>query len=253
MTINNNFADNLMNNKYTGHRLFLTATLLVLVAGVASPAYAVPFIGTPSPALSPTFGTLIDFDDQATGTPIGAADYQAQGIKSITETEGLGTFARYAGSQSAPNYIGTGPTGDRQGSTDPDGWDGTILFECIGLASTMGIGIANSVGDPEVVSIYDANFNLLESQVPPAGANVYVGFDRGGLAQIKFLEITGDFFSLDDLQHNCSADVGGEFLSMDTTALFVAGMQSSVMWMIPMLAGAAGVGTLYIRTRMNKD
>jgi len=47
--------------------------------------------------------------------------------------------------------------------------------------------------------------------------------------------------------------VGGESLDIDRTALLIAGFQSSAIWMIPVLAGAAGTGAYYIRTRMNKD
>ena len=47
--------------------------------------------------------------------------------------------------------------------------------------------------------------------------------------------------------------VGGELLPLDSTALLLAGLQSSTIWMIPVLAGAAGVGAFYIRTRMNRD
>ena len=47
--------------------------------------------------------------------------------------------------------------------------------------------------------------------------------------------------------------IGGELLSTDTTALMVAGLQSSAIWMLPALAGAAGAGAYYIKGRMNKD
>ncbi len=47
--------------------------------------------------------------------------------------------------------------------------------------------------------------------------------------------------------------VGGEFLPIDSTALILAGLQSSAIWMLPVLAGAAGVGAFYIKTRMNKE
>ena len=47
--------------------------------------------------------------------------------------------------------------------------------------------------------------------------------------------------------------VGGEFLSIDTTALMLAGLQSSAIWMLPVLAGVAGsaFGVLYIKSRRN--
>jgi len=47
--------------------------------------------------------------------------------------------------------------------------------------------------------------------------------------------------------------VGGELLPIDTTALMLAGLQSSAIWMLPVLAGAVGVGAYYIKTRMNKN
>ena len=48
-------------------------------------------MGTPSPSLSPIFGTLINFDDQPTGILIGVSDYVVQDVTSVTELEGLGT------------------------------------------------------------------------------------------------------------------------------------------------------------------
>jgi hypothetical protein len=47
--------------------------------------------------------------------------------------------------------------------------------------------------------------------------------------------------------------VGGEFLPVDSTALFIAGLQSSAIWMLPALAGATGVGAYFIKSRMSKD
>jgi len=47
--------------------------------------------------------------------------------------------------------------------------------------------------------------------------------------------------------------VGGEFLAIDNTALMLAGLQSSAIWMLPALAGIAGAafGVLYIKTKRN--
>jgi len=47
--------------------------------------------------------------------------------------------------------------------------------------------------------------------------------------------------------------VGGELLPIDSTVLVPAGLQTSAIWMLPVLAGAAGVGAYYIKTRMNKE
>jgi len=46
--------------------------------------------------------------------------------------------------------------------------------------------------------------------------------------------------------------VGGEFLPIDTTALFVSGFQTSLVWILPVVAGLAGTGYYLIRFR-NKE
>ncbi len=47
--------------------------------------------------------------------------------------------------------------------------------------------------------------------------------------------------------------VGGELLPIDSTALMLAGLQTSAIWMLPVLAGVAGsaFGILYIKSRRN--
>ena len=47
--------------------------------------------------------------------------------------------------------------------------------------------------------------------------------------------------------------VGGEFSPIDSTALVLAGLQTSAIWMLPVLAGVAGsaFGILYIKSRRN--
>ena len=47
--------------------------------------------------------------------------------------------------------------------------------------------------------------------------------------------------------------VGGHSMVIDSNALLLAGLQSTAMWMLPVVAGAAGAGAYYIKTRMNKD
>jgi hypothetical protein len=179
-----------------------------LSASVAGTSFAVQFVGTPSSPLSPIFGTLIDFDDQATGTVVGANDYAALGLASITETTGSGAaFARYAGTQSSPNYIGTGVNYEIGGSGNL-GWDGKFLFEFSGLASMVGIGVADSRGDAEIINAYDSSFALLESWTVPTGTNVYTGIDRGGVYDIKYFEVVCDFCALDDLQFKAVPEPG---------------------------------------------
>ena len=155
--------------------------------------------GTPSPILSPTFGTLVNFDDKATGTQVLWNDYVSVGVASITEITGAGAlFARYPSSQSPPNYVGTGSY-DNGGATG--GWDGTIQIDLALPASMVGIGIANNSGGPEFLSVYDSTGYLLESHQVAAGTNVYAVITRGAY-DISRLVITGDYFAIDDLQFN---------------------------------------------------
>jgi hypothetical protein len=192
----------------------------LIVAFSAVNVSAVPFTGIPSPSLSPTFGTLIDFDDQATGTLVGEFDYVSLGVASVKETEGLGIFARYSGSQSSPNYIGTGSGGER--GDNGLGWDGTILFEFSGLASRVGIGIADGSFGPETLSIYDSSFVLLENMTGPTGENTYAGFERTA-ADIKYFEIFGDYFAIDDLQHNALENLNPDASVPEPSTLLMLG------------------------------
>jgi len=189
---------------FRSFRLLAVLALAFLVStGTAS---AVPFVGTPSPALSPVFGTLIDFDDMATGTPVGLNDYLGLGVTIAQVAVGIPTqIARYAGSQSLPNYIGTGFAGERPDPTDANlGWDGIIRFSFLAPVRQVGIGIADSQGGPETIRIYDSGNNLLETFVVPSGGNVYAGFTRGSF-DIAYFEVTGDYFAADDLQFDAAS------------------------------------------------
>lgn len=164
---------------------------LVVSFGSSSANAAISY-GTPSPALDPVFGTLIDFDDQPTGTPILPGDYAAFGLASITELTGAPAFARYGGSQSMPNYIGTG---------FEYGWNGIIRFDLAKPASQIGLGIADSVGGPEILSVYNSGGVLLESHVLTPGVNIYAVITRPAY-DISRIELAGEFFAADDLQFN---------------------------------------------------
>ena len=192
-------------------KLLVLLCALLLIFGVTGVVGATQLSGTPSPSLSPVFGTLIDFDDKATGTEVLWNDYVSLGVASITETSGIGQIWRSGGSQSQPNYVGTGVD---------NGWDGTILIEFSGLASMVGIGIADGIGE-EYITAYDSDFNLLESYSAPSGSNVYTGIDREGIFDIKFFEIVGDFFAIDDLQHNAT---GAPVPEPTTMLLFGSGL-----------------------------
>jgi len=71
-------------------------------------------------------------------------------------------------------------------------------------------------------------------------------------------EVDSIFFGSDDQEQlievtTPEAVVGGEFLPIDSTALLLVGLQTSAIWMLPVLAGVAGsaFAILYIKSRRN--
>ncbi len=171
------------------------------------PAEALPFVGAPCPlgpsCPTPLFGTLINFDDLPTGVVVPMANYLGLGVTSITNIHANGApLLTFPSTQSAPNYVGTGPVFE---------WDATILVEFAGTTSMVGIGvarvseedIADSLIGPlqgvEVLTIFDASMTVLETADIVPGSSVYQGFARAS-ADIKFLRIDCDFCAVDDLQ-----------------------------------------------------
>jgi len=47
--------------------------------------------------------------------------------------------------------------------------------------------------------------------------------------------------------------VGGELLSVNSSALIIAGLTSMSLWMIPTVAGIAGAGIYLVKFRANRD
>jgi len=88
------------------------------------------------------------------------------------------------------------------------------------------------------VAQFDRNIHSIATIDPNTAVVTNIGFTEGFLDSIAFV---------------LDVEVGGEFSPIDSTALMLAGLQSSAIWMLPILAGAAGVGVYFIKTRMNKE
>jgi hypothetical protein len=166
-----------------------------LIFGTAGGAKALLFTGTPSPTLSPIFGILINFDDLKINSWLEPNAYESLGVSLVGTEPGGQDYKLWVetGPQSKPNYLNTGPFRN---------YNGTILVEFLELTSKVAIGVANSRQGPETITAYDRNWKILESYQVPSGRNVYVGIDRGGIPEIKFFEIKGEYFAIDDLQFN---------------------------------------------------
>ncbi len=123
----------------------------------------------------------------------------------------------------------------------------------------FGVGMSNpcDVTDISVSGFLDTPGPLL---FIPAENHFLVGLDKGSELWSLTTTSTADLDSIGDLDHQSRGlaligeiFVGGELLPIDSTALLLAGIQTSAIWMLPILAGAAGIGAYYIKTRMNKE
>jgi len=117
--------------------------------------------------------------------------------------------------------------------------------------------LAISLWNNEAISagglIFPDTGDAINGPTGSGGASPISGYDNGGFIASStgsyLITLTGAEFTNGP---SCAA-IGGELLSIDSTALVLAGLQSSAIWMLPILAGAAGAGAFYIKTRMNKD
>ena len=63
----------------------------------------------------------------------------------------------------------------------------------------------------------------------------------------------GEVQSLDDECPIPETQVAGELLPLNTSALMIAGLSTSAVWMIPAVVGLAGVGVYLVKSRANRD
>jgi hypothetical protein len=158
---------------------------------MATAAQASLEVGTPASGFGtpdPRFGTLINFDDGANGTDLASNRYAAQGVSSIVNTLGP-SLGFYLGSQSQPNYIGTG---------FGNNWNADILVSFATPQAAVGIGIAG----PTTLKfeLLAADMSVLESyDVRTTPSNTYYYINRL-INDASFLHVVGDFVAIDDLQ-----------------------------------------------------
>jgi hypothetical protein len=144
--------------------------------------------GTPSPNLNPVFGTWVNFDDVAAGNPVVSNHYLGVGVASIADANNQLFY--FNGTQSQPNYVGTG------GGV---GWAMDTTISLVNPTNQIGIGLAG----PGTVSltVRDVAGSTIESYTFPFLTNDYYYFTEG-TADISSLEITSSFIAIDDLQFN---------------------------------------------------
>ena len=121
------------------------------------------------------------------------------------------------------------------------------------------VGVAISFGDCVAVGVEinfeNDQFDPLVFTLDEIFTNLSLGNDEAHCLQAwEVTSVTGVTVQLEqELWFNEPIVVGGELLPIDSTALVLAGLQTSAIWMLPVLAGVAGsaFGILYIKSRRN--
>ena len=115
----------------------------------------------------------------------------------------------------------------------------TFLNDCTGTLQ---------IGDNAELNIFSGGTGINHGTITASGTG-RIDVSIGGLFQnsgINGAPIVGSG-TVEQIASTCI--VGGEFLPIDTTALMLAGLQSSAIWMLPVLAGAAGAGIAAFKLR----
>ena len=112
-----------------------------------------------------------------------------------------------------------------------------------GITYWLGLHLKQDFSPPSVVfwATADPNGSLLVHASSGGTFDNWFAPGGGVFDEVAFF-LTGD-----------STLVGGELLPIDNTALVLAGIQTSAIWMLPVLAGVAGAGFYLVKFRMNKE
>jgi len=234
----------------------LAGTLaLVLATGLVSPAFAgaplvengsfeVPLVEDP-PAISATafewfdsipgwdktFGIGIEVQNDHLGfePALGAGDQFVE-LDSLGNSGMVQTIVTEAGEEYWLSFIYS-PRPNQPDTTNGIEvyWDGVLL-------ETM------SEAGGSTTSWTPKSYDVIAS-----GASTDIEFKAVGTS-----DNSGGFIDLVEVtQHE--SPVAGELLSLDSSALVVAGLASSAVWMIPAVAGIAGAAVYLVKFRANRD
>jgi len=185
-------------------------------------------------------------------TPLGDAEFSANALGLVdTDAGGSGPFANEP-SPDTVIFVFSGP-------------DQVITMTLENLAEE--VSWFYSAPDPSTVRIFDAGDNMI-AEINQAGTPLGPGDPNGdlfgtwvgdnfnaGANVIKKVEFDGalNFIIWDDIDFCIEPFVGGDLIPIDSTALLLAGLQTSAIWMLPVLAGVAGTGFYLIKFRTNKE
>ena len=173
-------------------------------------------------------------------------------IYTIDKNSGAGTFVGNSGFSFTTGNGLTFSLGDvlyHARGTAP-GWTLNTVNQITGLSSVLtvlsdtpliGERLNAMDADPDTGIIYAvANLSgggsdTLATVDPATGTVTLIGLSTSGLDAIAFIPE--------------SAVIGGTIISIDSTALMVAGLQGSAFWLIPVVISAAGIGLVLVKRK----
>jgi hypothetical protein len=187
-----------------------TFTLCGLLAfaglGNATPRLVMGIPNSQSTTLTPSFGTLINFDDLAplvAGTstgfyPLPPGQYATEGVSSISNSPTSNPlFAAFFSQQSQPVYLTTGPNAN---------FAGNITITLSKPASRIGIGVLSDNTTPVTLNALAANgtvlnsFTVATSASGPTPSNGYWIVQDSALDIQSLQIISATNLGIDDLQ-----------------------------------------------------
>jgi len=244
------------------NRLLLGILAFVLVTGIATPVFADIVGGVDESTLGPLNTESVlepeqvgsDVDFVLTGTGSGNLGQTNFVNADFTITMWANTADIFGG----PNLFWIPGTA---AEVEIDGVGTATVTGDFGVFTndpSNAVGITQFIGNTPIADYYDV-FDVLND-----GYDLTTDFGpvlgtASNPNQIPIPTDAGDFFVSNPIDGSFEAqlkddmEVGGEILPIDSTALVLAGLQTSAIWMLPVLAGVAGsaFGIIYIKSRRN--
>jgi len=253
----------------------LAGTLaLVLVAGIASPAFAQE-LTVPSSSAEPNrpqtdetdvifdggtsnFGSAFILDDPSVRF---AEDFQLQEATTLRDVHvdvfqvfdfdaefAYIVYADAGGLPGAEIQSGNGVNEHREDIAG--GLPGSDFRYWFDLDDPLFLLAGTTYWIELTVTNSPATFTIGWYTTDTAFGNTFAKSDDGGITWIHPISL---FNNLNIVLTGKDDVVGGTLLPIDSSALVLAGLQTSAIWMIPVLAGVAGAGFYLIKFRTNKD
>jgi len=225
----------------------LAATLaFVLVAGLGTPAFAGvdPFDGEENTVWVDCFVVAGQSGDCF--TDLGSSSFNTVPFDATWSCETLNNavVTNVNGPDCVvivPNYIDPLPLKLIHITTD---FAEVVAIDCFDDDGSNGVNIESGTRDSQIPN-GDGFIEEWRCEPNPDFEDIFFRLTTNEVSNIEIHTVSKDIPP--------TPPVGGEFLPIDSTALVLAGLQTSAIWMLPVLAGVAGsaFGVLYIKHKRN--